>query len=135
MGTRDGIEDIGIIILFLPLYLHSASENPVVGTLRGLRILVELLHLLYTRLVDDGGASRSITVDVQSLALFTQNVTSSHIFEHCLDNLRVKEAGGYLSVIVIEEKQGSGDMREQVAQIHRTVKIIASGQSKLDASI
>jgi len=132
--NRDGIVAIGIVILYLPAYLSNASENEAVGTLRGLRILVELLQLLYTRLINVGGDSRTLTVDIQSVAEFTHRVHSSQAFEQCLDYLRMRNVGEKI-LVVIDEEQGSGDMREQVAQIQRTIKQLVVGQSKIDSFI
>merc|ERR1712187_740964 len=86
--TSDGIQDYAVVILCLPLYLSNALKNKCVGILRALRILVEILKLLYRYNLDTGGTYIA-NVDMKSFADFTEQVHSGQEFENSVEFLRI----------------------------------------------
>merc|ERR1711879_189936 len=43
----DGVHDTAILLIYLPSYLANAKKNRVVGLLRALEVLCEIIYLLH----------------------------------------------------------------------------------------
>mmetsp|Transcript_44220 Transcript_44220/g.102143 ORF Transcript_44220/g.102143 Transcript_44220/m.102143 type:complete len:1155 (-) Transcript_44220:77-3541(-) len=96
----DGIGEVAIMFIYLPLFFANARRNPCVGIYRALLLLVDLLELVHAQ--QEVSEEPTHEVDMFELASFAKETKCSHTFDLGTERIRLVPVGRTLQVQIMD---------------------------------
>lgn len=79
----DGIQNQAFTFSFLPSFLINCKKNQNIGLRRAFMLLLELVEALTAQFLQNSLGEQTITVNLQDVATFAEDVVNPRIFEEC----------------------------------------------------
>lgn len=139
----DGIHEVAVLFVFLPLYFANSRSNASVGLRRALILLIELLEMLHIEGYTDRAIGMTVAVNLSDLAEFARDVKSPHIFEVTVGQSNLVHVGQELHVLVstphwhrVDDRTLSDDpLTTMTRSLNQVARKTVSVESQLDALV